>query len=224
MAPSSRYQEHHGTDEETTLAVWCRAQEKRSGPSGSPCCTPDSERRTRDWQYREECEPYIEETQGTDSGQVEMADWRTADLLTLLKALLRSTVSTAQSVAPCAMSEWMPCCRAIGAKIDPFGVATPHWSGRREWTADRTEGWVSKTLEKRRRRVSPTAMGLVPRGAVLRGSLFFFSKAMSFPEAQMWRSASWVPTARNLVVNVSSSLRHEDACSGGAVMRISKRC
>ena len=74
----------------------------------------------------------MDETQGTVSGQVEMAAWRTADRLTLLKALLRSTVNTAQSVAPCAMKECIPCCRAIGATMEPLGVATPHWEGQRE--------------------------------------------------------------------------------------------
>ena len=36
-APSSKYQKHHGTVEETKVAVGWRAQANRRGPNGSPC-------------------------------------------------------------------------------------------------------------------------------------------------------------------------------------------
>ena len=73
-APSSKYQEHHGTVEETRVAVGWRAQAKRRGPNGSPCWTPDWDLMMRDWQNRLEWVPYMEDTQGTVLGHVEIAE------------------------------------------------------------------------------------------------------------------------------------------------------
>ena len=86
--PSSKYQELHGRCSERWVATGYRAQEKKRGPRGSPCWTPEDEGRIRPPQYKEEGVPYMEEAQASASGQKWWTELRTADRLTELNALV----------------------------------------------------------------------------------------------------------------------------------------
>src|SRR5579872_7150824 len=75
----------------------CRVRLKRSGPSGSPCCTPSLERISLRPYLRMLGSSYDKQQKASNSGTDEWTAASMESLLMELKALLQSSLATTQS-------------------------------------------------------------------------------------------------------------------------------